>query len=241
MLIAQLILFQVFIFALLVIVLRYVISKRVKLDKAQLQQMGAEYVQKEQEIRREQEKIKQEHDETVNKAAKEAAEILVKAQEEAKEEATRIVDKAQAQSEQVVQRAEKCAEGIIGDIEEKIKRGAVDKGCDLIGRILPEDTKKEIHAKYIGELINSSFDALSHMNIAEDIKEIEAISPYKLSEKILKEIKEGVKKYVKTDIDIKESIVLKLIAGIVIKIDNVVLDGSLLYRAKKIAKETKEE
>lgn len=240
MLIIQVILFQLFIFSILVIVMRQIIAKRVTIDKAQLQSLSETYLEKENALRVKQEEAKRNYNETIEKARIEAADIRIKSQEDAKAEQERIMEQARAQSEQIIKRAENCGEQIKKDLDDLINERSVRKACELIGKILPEAIKKEMHEKWTEELITSGFSALEHMQISEDIKEVKITTPYKLTEKERTAIGKGVGKYIQHKIDIVEKVDTSMVSGMTVTIDNIILDGSALYRAKQIAEKKKD-
>lgn len=234
MFILQVVIFQLFIFAVLIIVMRQIISKKVTIDKAQLQKLSEVYIEKEKELRDKQEEGQQKYNELLDKARKEAIEIRARAQTEAKSENERIMEQARAQSEQIIKRAEKCGEEVKKDIDEHIRRHAADKACELIRDILPEEIRKKMHTQCVKELIEKGFTALEHMQIPEESKEAIIVTPYKLSPEETNSILKGIEKYVKHKIIIKEEVNEKIISGIKVSIGSLVLDGSILDRAKRI-------
>ena len=241
MFIVQLVIFQVFIFALLVVLLRYVMGKNVTNATSGLQKMSGEYIKKEEALKREYNELREKYKETIEQAKKEAMGIRDKGQEQAKKEAAEVLDKARMKSEQIIKRAEKSGEQIKKDLDKRILKASMEKATMLIGDVLPDETKKSIHEKWTKNLIKSGFSSLSQMNIPEDVKDIRVITPYTLTPEDISAVKADLVVHLKKDIFIKEEIDETLIAGIVVVVGSVFLDGSLLYKAKKIAEEQKKD
>jgi len=239
MLIVQLIIFQVFIFVILVMVLRYLFGKNVTKATAHLESLTEEYIKKEEGLRKEYSNIQKKYDETIGQSKKDAAEIQDKAQKEAKEEGAKIIDSARLESENIVKRAENCAEQIKKEINENIERQAIEKASVLIENILPEDIKLKLHEKWVKELIEKGFEHIKHIDIQENVKEAKIISAYVLQPQESNAIKKEIKNHLKQEINFRDEVDSKIIAGVIIKIGSVILDGSISNKIKKIADERK--
>ncbi len=237
MFIIQLVLFQIFIFSALVVVLRYVIAKRVKLDKDVLQSLSEKYMEKERQLMQEQEEIRKNYTEAVEKARREALEIRANAQDEAKKEAASIVERARQQGEQIVVRAGNSAQAMKTELDDLIAERSTLKACELIGRILTDDIKKDVHEKWTKELIEEGFSTLRQMKIPADIAEAVVISAFHLSKPELESIERAVSDVLGRKIRVKEETDEKIISGIIFKIGSVVLDGSFLNKARKAVDE----
>lgn len=237
MFIVQLIVFQIFVFAVLVIALRHVMSKNVSSAAARLQAMSEEYILKEEELKKEQSKMSQKYTEVLERAKKDAAQIHSKSQEATKKEVTDMINCAREESEQIVKRAENCTMETQKEMDGKVKVEADSIACKLVGHILPEEIKKQMHVEWVKDLTEGVLGSLEKMNIPADVTEAEIRSPYKLDPEYLDSIKTKFKTYFKREIGVKVTNVPELIAGIVVTIGSVVVDGSLLSRAKKVVEE----
>ncbi len=236
MFIVQLIVFQVFVFTALVIVMRHIMSKNVSAAAERLQSMSDEYLKKEEDLKKEQSKLAGKYNEVVERAKKDAAQIRLKAKEAAKKDATDMVVNARKESEQIVTRAENCTMQVKKEIDERIKSEANVRASKLIEHILPEVIKRQMHAEWMREMAEDGLSALEKMNIP-DVVEAEIRSPYKLDQSELEYVKKKLKTHLKREVAIKEELAPELIAGVIIALGSVIIDGSLLSRVEKVVKE----
>ena len=236
MFIIQLILFQVFIFVVLIVAMRRVISTNVTTATTRLQTLSEEYMKKEEALKREQAEFRRKQDAIFEQAKKEALEFVVKAQNESKEESTKVIDRAREESESIVKRAANTAADIKKEIDTRIEQEAVAGACSLIGEIIPLEIRKDIHDKFVKDLLAAdSFKSLGEVNIPAGLDEVKVMSPYNLGESDLLALKKALKNYIKKEVRVREEIDPDLIAGMKIKVGSVILDGSLMGKAKKVA------
>lgn len=235
-LVISLVVLLVVIFFAMLLVFRKVMTQNLTQATKHIEELSREYSKKEEEINRELEEARKKAEEIVNKANLEAQELKAQLIKEAETEKEKILNSARAQNNEIIQQAEKTRQKLILEIEERIENEAVKKACDLIDEVLPEEFKKSVHIYWIKELLNSGFLNLENLRIPEDIKEIKVISAFKLEEDLFKLLLIKLKDILKKDIVIKEEIDPKLVAGIVIVIGSLILDGSLKNKIESYAK-----
>lgn len=121
-------------------------------------------------------------------------------------------------------------------MEERIAKGAVEKACELIQNTLPEKFKQDVHSQWTEELIADSLDELRHLHIPEDANEAMITSAFPLNNEQRKNLSKKLKQLLNRDVEIKEKTDPKVIAGIVVSIGDLVLDGSLRNKIKEQAR-----
>ncbi|MFH1578382.1 MAG: F0F1 ATP synthase subunit delta [Candidatus Omnitrophota bacterium] len=233
MLIIPLILLQVIIFAGLVFFLRKILQRNVVKATDHLEQLSAEYVKKDEAIKKKLEETQRQCQEILANAQKDAqkqqGEIIAKAEAER----DKIINKAQEKGEEFVQQAERTRQALISEINQKIEEKAVQRAADLVQAVLPEHIREEIHRRWLDELIASSLEQLERLHIPEGDLEAKIVSAFTLNPKQLQGLKAKVKEKLGRDIDIKEEVNPDIVAGLVVNLGSLVLDGSLKFKIQE--------
>lgn len=232
MFIAQLLIIQVIIFAGLIFFLHYILTRNVTKATTHLQELGEDYTKKQEEAKKELEKSKRESDKMLADARAEAEQYKQKLSQEAQQEKDKIIQETHQKSEQMLQQAEKTCELLKQEIDEKVKMKATEKAGELIQSALPEKFQKELHALWFKESIKSDFQ-LDKLHLPDDIREAEVVSVFPLTEEQKSKLKKQLKGRLGKDIKLKEKVDTRLIAGVLITLGSVVIDGSLKYRIQQ--------
>lgn len=233
MLIFILIVLELLVFFVLVLVFRKVMTKNVTQATRHLEELHQQYQKKEEELNLKYQEFEAKSEEIINKAQEEAQNIKQQTISEAEKEKEKIIQQARQQAEQIIQQADKARKVLLLELEERIEKSAIEKACQLIEDTLPEDFKKAVHEHWVEELINSGFINIENLHIPEDVQEVEIFTPFPLSEDSYKKLKEKIKSIFGRDFNLKEKIEPKIVAGLMISIGSLVLDGSLKNKIKQ--------
>lgn len=235
MLVVGLIVLQVIIFVALIIVFRRVMSKNVTLATSHLEELNEEYTKKEQEVEARLQEVQSQAQQILQQAqvqAETAKEQIVKS---AQQEKDALIQQARSEAQDIMHQADKARQQLLNELEERISRQAVKKACVLLGDSLPPDFKQEVHARWVKDLLESGFHDTAHLKLPENEKQITVVSAFdltpadtalisrKLGERFGKEVK------ITTETD------AGLIAGLLIRIGSIVLDGSLQHKIRENA------
>ena len=236
MIIVSIIIIQVVIFIGLILILQRIITKNVVSATKHLEELDREYAKKEAEVDRRLDEVKQESEKLITQAEKQAEELKTKILQETEGEKDKILKQARVQSNEVIEQADKSRQLLLAEINERITKEAGEKACELIQVALPEQFKKDAHAQWVEDLIENGLSQLDRLRIGKDINEAKITSALALDGKQRKSISGKLKSVLGRDIIIKEEIDAKVVAGLVITIGSLVLDGSLRNRIKEKAK-----
>lgn len=236
MLIVSLVIIQVIIFGGLILILRNVLSQNVSLATRHLEGLNDDYTKKEAELKRQVDDVRQKAEEIVHKAQEEAQQSKAQLLKEAEEQKARLLQEAHAQTEALMQQADKSRQMLLDEIKDRIAKEAVDKACDLIHDALPDQFKLKVHEHWIEELMDSGFTQLERLKIPEDIHEVKIISAFPLDERQRKSLSRKLKDALNKEIILKEEIDPRIVAGFVINIASLVLDGSLKNKIQERAR-----
>lgn len=236
MLIISLVVLQVVVFAGLVFILKRVITQNVISATQHLEKLDREYSKKEDGVDRRLQEVQKKSQDILENARGEAEKLKAQIIKEAETEKDNMLKDARFQSDEIIEQADKLKELLISEINERIYRQAMEKACELIQDALPDKFKEDIHKEWVEELLRNGFGQLENLDISEDIKEVKVVSGFSIKEKEREMISEKIKSALGRDISIVEETDPKLVAGIVVSIGGLVLDGSL---RNKIREKTK--
>lgn len=235
MLFIQLFIVQVFIFVGMAFLLRSLLSKNITGASAHLQQLSQDYTKKEQQAKKRLEEAEQYYQKTCAKAQQDASQLKAQFEKEIQEGKEKILEQARQESERIIERAGKTRDLLMSELDHKIDARAVERAGDLIQDVLPNHLHKEMHSHWFEELVVSGFEELSTLHVSEDISDAEVVSAFHLSPKQQELLCKRLKEKLGRDIKLKEKIDPQIVAGVVVSLGSLVLDGSLKYKIKEAA------
>jgi F-type H+-transporting ATPase subunit b len=231
MLLWQLILIQIITFAILVFLLRQFLHKQNSQALERLQQLYQENLKREEDLKKAQEAADQQlkekiaqHNEEIGKL-KAAGEVDVQKMHEevlakAKEEATKIVDTAEAKREQI-------KASLVSEMEEK----ALVLAFDIVGHIFTAQVAQGIHHQLINEFIEE-IEKSDGQRMQLNVETAEIAAPYPLTQVQEENLKNILSSKMGRSVNIKGTIDQEIVAGMVVRLENLVLDGSLRNKLK---------
>ncbi|MCM8789963.1 MAG: F0F1 ATP synthase subunit delta [Candidatus Omnitrophica bacterium] len=236
MLIVSLILFQLVIFAVLIFTFRKVMTKNIIVATRHIEELNRDYAKKEQEIDHQLQETKLKAESIIKAAQQEAQNLKIQTIKEAENERDKIVGQARAQSIEIIQQADKARQALLQEIEERIDKEAVNKACLLLEDTLPEEFKQNVHLHWVEELIANGFSQLERLRIPQDLQEIKITSAFALNTEQRKSLFKKLNEVFGREITLKEEVDPKVVAGLIISMGSLVLDGSLKNKIKEKAK-----
>jgi len=236
MLIPLIVVFVV-VFFLFVFLFRRIINKNITSAVRHLDQISQDYVQKQEEADRKLEEAQRLYKETVNKAKEEALILRQDLLKQAQQEKDNIVQNAQTQAQDIVQQAEKSRYLLISELEKRIDLESVKKASILLGEVLPKDIGEEIHSRLVKEFINVSLAKLDNLEVARDVNEVKIVSAFDLGNKDKGAVIKILKEKIGRDLKVNEEIDSSLVAGFMIVLGSLVIDGSLRFKVGEKVKE----
>ena len=231
MLLWQLIIIQVITFAILVFLLWQFLYKQNSAALERLQQLYQENLKREEDLKNAQEAADQElkekiaqHNEEI-KNLKAAGEVdFQKMHEEilarAKEDADKIVAEAEANKERI-------KANLVSEMEEK----ALVLAFDIIGHIFTDQVAQRIHHQLTNEFIEE-IEKSDGERMQLNVETAEIASPYPLTQDQEENLRNILSTKMGRSVSIKGTIDQEIVAGMVVKLENLVLDGSLRNKLK---------
>ena len=236
MLIVSMVVMMVVIFGALILVLRKVLSQNVSLATRHLEELNDDYAKKEADLKRQLEDVRQKAEEIIRKAQEEAAQAKAQLMKDAEAQKAKLLQETHTQAEELMRQADKSRQLLLDDIKDRIAREAVDKACELIHDTLPEQFKLKVHEHWIEELMDSGLEQLERLKIPEDVKEVKITAAFAFEENQRKNLTGKLRDALNKDIILTEEIDPRLVAGFIIHIGSLVLDGSLKQKIQERAR-----
>jgi len=222
-----LLLIQLLVFGGLALLLRQLLTRNITGATAHLQQLSQDYTKKEEQATKRLEEAEQYYQKTLVKTQEEINQLKAQFEKETQEVKDKILKQAHIESEEIVQRANKAKQIIIAEIEDRIAKEAIEKSCELVEDVLSGQFKLGVHSGWVDDLIENGFKQMSKLHIGDNITEAKVTSALPLEKNQHNKLSQKLKSIFKKNITVKEEVDPKIVAGIVITIGNLVLDGSL--------------
>ena len=226
---------QFVIFGVLVIVLRYVFARNVTSATSHLQDMIQDYAKKEEELKKRFDEAEKYYNQMVDRARQDTEQLKVQMIKDAQSLRDKMLEDAHTQSEQIVDRADKTSGMMRNEMRNEIETRAIEKACELVQQTLPSQLQEETHTRWTEELMKAGLEQVASLNISEDVKEVEISSAFPLKAEQRNALKKKLEEKLARNITLKENVDSRIVAGMVIKIGSLVLDGSLFYKIREAA------
>lgn len=239
MLIISLIVFQLFIFAGLIFLLRRLLTKNVTEATKHLDELNQDYALKEQKLNQELVDAKRKSENMIKEAQEEAERIRGQNIKETQSQREEILNQARLQSEAIIQQADKSRQALISELDDKIEKEAINKACELMQETLPLTFKQDVHSYWVKELLENGFNQLKHLQFPGNISEIKVTSAFALTPEQRKNLCKKIKDVLGYEAQLKEEIEPKVVAGLIISMGSLVLDGSLKNKIEEQTKSAK--
>lgn len=235
MLIVSLIFIQVIIFTGMIFLLKNIMSKNVGTATKHLEEMGQEYGKKEKDIEKQLEEIKQKSQEILNKAEADGLKQKEQIVKSAQEEKDKAISAAQAKADEIMRQADRAYKALLDQMHKKIEEGARDEALRLLGAALPEELRRDIHNRWVNDLIAGNLQQLDRLRVDGTVGQAGVVSAFSLSPEQRLGLSEKIKEKLGRDLEIKEEVNPQMISGLVINIGSIVFDGSLKSKIHETA------
>lgn len=227
MLIVSLILFQIIVFAVLIFILRKIMTQNVISATKHIDELNQDYTKKDEDINRRLKEVSQKSEQIIRDAQEEVEQIKAQSVKEIEQEKEKILKQARLKSEEMIEQAERSRQALISEMEARITKESVNKAAELIHDVLPDKFKQIVHAEWVEELIANGFKQLHNINIPEGVSEIRVVCAFPLSEEQRQSLLKQLTIVLDRPVTLKEEVEAKLVAGLIITVASLVFDGSL--------------
>jgi len=240
MLIWQLVLIQVITFVLIVVFLRWLLYNNIRRVLKRLQSLNKENLEREKTLKEEIEKAKKEAQRMIDEAKEEAGTIKEQAHEVAEKEREEIVTKSKREAKRIINEAIKDCQRKEVEFGLKMKEKMIHLAIDMIKHIFTERGRENLHKQIVDELIEEVEGIeKERMRVEGDQAQIICAIPLDAEQK--KKLKKVLTSKFNKEVKLSEEIDPEITAGLIIKLERFVVDGSLKNKLKKILPLMKEQ
>ncbi|MCP4650260.1 MAG: hypothetical protein GY853_09315 [PVC group bacterium] len=218
--------------------LRHLLTRNVTDATSHMQRMIKGYSEKEEEVKKKLEEADQQYQDALKNAKNEIEELKDKFKKESDEEKELILSQAHRESEILLTKARNSCEAMKKEMEKTINNRAIEHSGELICKVMSGDVRKMLHDMWAEALLSSNFAELERMRIPEDVSKAEISSAIALTKTQKETIEKSLKKKLKREIEMSEKVNPDMVAGIIIKLGNLVLDGSFASKVKGVVCES---
>lgn len=226
----------IIIFVILVLFMKRIINRDVVTATSHLDSLASEFAQKEEAIKKQYEELKRQSQEIIENAKKDAQaqkDNILKAVEEEK---NKIINEAQEKASEIIKQTDNARLALLAELDQKINEKAVLKAGQLLKEALPVNIRNDIHQRWVDDLISNSFQQLDRLRIPEGVNEIKVVTAFELNQKQRAALISKIKERLGYDLKLQEEIDPNIIAGLVVNIGGLFLDGSLSFKIQEVAR-----
>lgn len=227
----QLILIQIITFGLLAFLLRQFLTHHVTQSQDRLQQLVQENRKREEELKEKRSLLENEFQSKVDQQNAEVGQLKSEAEANARKLQEEALAKAEEERRKMLAEAEAQMESFRKQLVQEMEEKTLGLAADIIHHVFSAAVAKGIHAQLtdelIGEIENADGQALQF-----DVDEVEVLVPYPLTEAQMRRMQEIFSKKMEKTLEIKQTVQPDILTGMVVRLGNLVLDGSLKNKLK---------
>jgi F0F1-type ATP synthase delta subunit len=229
----QLLLIQIGTFIALILVLRLLFYRHLNSALRRLKASQEEAFIKEAQIKEELERAKQERLAEVEKGKLEAKRLIEVAKKDAEVLRYKIEEEAKEESEKIVAYGKEQLETLRQELLSNIKTQALKLSMEMIKYTLTEKGKENLQHQLMEELI-AEIEKLDREKFTVKTDKVRVSSSFNLSEMERSRLNDAFAAKLGYPVTLEEKIDSEIISGLVIQMDEFVIDGSLKNKLSKV-------
>ena len=171
----------------------------------------------------------------VRQANEEISRLKVKAEAELEERSARIIDEAEREADRIMKAAFNAKEKMCEEIAEGMKRKAPELAVRIFERLLSENVRVAVHRELVKEMVETLPEIEVQFN--SGVEDAEVCCAYPLLPEEVSALEEALCSRLgrRLRLVVKED--SQLVAGVVLRIGSLEIDGDLSSRLAKIEEE----
>lgn len=241
MLIWQIAVIQIITFVLIVLFIRWLLHSQISQAVIRLKKLNRENRQREQALKEETERARQEIKREIAEGKEKASQIEDQAKEEAEKKRRDMIYNAKEQASRIIEEGKKDVARNKKDFILDMQNKAVFLATKMLEHLLTRQAKEALHLQFVDEVIEE-VNRLPADKLKAEGNSAEIVSVCALRQDQVKKIKTILSSKLNRDINLKEKTDPSLIAGLLIELEGFsIIDGTMKARIKKILPLMKEE
>jgi F-type H+-transporting ATPase subunit b len=232
----QLIIIQIITFFAIVFVLKKLLYTESAKESVRLRELKAQTALKQKELQEKIDAADNAYKNKIDRAEEEARRMRSKLEQETEEMRKKILLKAKEDSEHIIKSAFNAKEKIREEIALEMHRKAPLLASQILKETLSADVRQILHGELVRDVINSIKKTKdTSLKTGVDSGEVASAHPLKKNEKA--EIESLLSDRAGHGITLHEKEDPKLVAGLIIKVGTILIDGSLDNRLRQAQKD----
>lgn len=221
-----------------VLILRRVLLKDTLDAVARLRQVETDVRRKEEAIRQQIESHEKEFARKKAEAEEELEKQRLASEREIAKMRDQIIMEAKQEADKIINQAKKSEEKFKDQLRREMEQKAVTLACELCKLVFTEHMTEELNRQFVDELMDalSEFDATG---MTVDVSASEFIVSRPLTDAQKQRLENIIKEKFGIEIKVQEKIQEDLLAGLILKLGSLEIDGSLRNRCNEAAEELK--
>ncbi|MDD5643964.1 MAG: F0F1 ATP synthase subunit delta [bacterium] len=230
----QLILIQVVTFLLIILFLRWLFLNQTRKTIKRLRELNEEKQKEEKALKEKIESAKKQIQEEMEKSKRDADEIRKKGRAAAEKEREEIIEKAKNESKKILEEASRENRKKEAELVVEMQTKSLYLAVDMIKQIFTDRNLEEMHRHFVDDVIDEIKKIDENKRSAASVSAVEIITSVKLSDSQMKKLKETLAGKDGKSLEFIEKRDDDIVAGIVVKVGECIIDGSLKNKLKKI-------
>ena len=230
----ELIIIQLITFTGLIIVLRLLFYRHLNAALVRLRSLHEENLSREEELKKEMENMQRQKEAELQKAKTDAEKIMQLAKEKASKLSADIYAQAKEQAARVLESANEQARHIEQDISNRVRDQAIGFAADIYKILFSRQNMDSLQRQFVAELIEELKDTPEEKFTVKDSR-AKVTCALAINEEEKLAITHVLSQKLHNRIDLQEVTSPDIIAGLIIQIGALTIDGSLRSKLRKIA------
>jgi hypothetical protein len=231
-----LVVIQLFIFTMLVLFLRVLLTRNVTSATAHLHELNQDYNEKLEEANKKKVEVDRYYDELLLKAKVDVEKQRLSILTEAHNTEEAVIKDARRQGEEIIANANRAAEVAASEVTARVEERASGRAVELMAQVLTNQINEHLHALWVKELLKTGFDDVEKLHLPEGVEKILVQTAFPLTPEQKNLIQKRFHAILGKDVPVEEEIKPDLIAGLRVTLGSLEIDGSLQFKIKEVAR-----
>ncbi len=221
-----LIILQAVTFVVIVLVMRFLFGSQLKIALNRLQVLHQDSLEKEEVLNKELERAKIQVEAEISRAKEEAKQITEAAKRNSEKTSVEAIERAQAEAKRTIAETAEKTKRLEAEVLAQAEGKSIALAQELIKFVFAQKDLSILHSKLIDELIEE-LGKIDKSRLVVHADRAEIIVSQALTSKEKERLKEVLSLKLDTALNFDEKIDDSIIAGIVIRLGGLIIDGSL--------------
>lgn len=236
----KLVLFQIAIFAVLIVILRVLFYKQLSFSAKRLQVIQEESLAKEAQLKREVEQSRTEYAAIIEKGEQEAKVIMEIAKKEGQSLIQRMVEETRLKNEKMMEEATHECRNMYDNFHSHMESISLNLAVEIFKHLYSDRGRGDLHRQFIAEVIDD-IAKIEREKITVAKPVVKVVSSVALDESSAGRLKDILSRKLETDVTLDKNVDSQIVCGLIVSIGEFVIDGSLRNKLQKVVEQIKKQ